>query len=183
MKSLLRPCGWPPYPFKDVSATTLEIYHGAHGAYETHAPVRAFLPYNLNDKDHMLAAYLCTPLVTFPADGFENGTHLKGRTVAEFGSGNYPLDMVLYKRNGKDLILMSNSMLPLMIVDPSDVESFEGEINTEVEGYLAGVKYTPRSGSGIQQLDNYNDKFILATQRMPSGELQIVSLSVEWLMP
>ena len=172
-----------PYPFKDnITATTLEIYHGAHGTYETHAPIRTFLPYNLNQQAHLFAAYLCTPLVTFPTAQLENKKHLIGRTVAEFGSGNYPLDMVLYQIQGKDLILMSNSQLPLLIFDPKDVEAYRGEILEEVKGYLAGVKYTPSSGSGIQQLDDFNNKYILATQRMPSGSLDLISLPKEWLM-
>ena len=78
---------------------------------------------------------------------------------------------------------MSNSQLPLLIFDPADVEAYEGEINSEVEGYMAGVKYTPRSGSGIQQLDDFNEKYILATQRLPSGKLALVSLSKGWLVP
>ncbi len=172
-----------PYPFKDnITATTLEIYHGAHGEYETHAPIRTFLPYSINQQAHLLAAYLCTPLVTFPTAQLENNKHIKGRTVAEFGSGNYPLDMLLYQNQGKDLILMSNSQLPLLIFDPKDVEAYQGEITEEVKGYMAGVRYTPRSGSGIQQLDDFNNKFILATQRMPSGSLDLISLPKEWLM-
>jgi len=173
-----------PYPFKDeISISTLEIFHGAHGKYETNSPIRTFLPYTFDSKEHIIAAYLCTPLVTFSSEDLKNGQHVKGRTVAEFGSGNYPLDMVNYKNNGKEYILMSNSQLPLLIFDPQDVKNYEGSITSEVEGYLAGVKYTPRSGSGVQQLDNLNDKFIVATQRMPSGKLALISLSKEWLIP
>jgi hypothetical protein len=43
-----------------VVATTLENYHGAHGKYETEAPVRAFVTYPLKGKSHLLAAYLPT---------------------------------------------------------------------------------------------------------------------------
>lgn len=173
-----------PYPFKkNVAASTLEIFHGAHGKYETSAPIRTFLPYDLNNKSHIMAAYLCTPLVTFETDKLGSQDHVKGKTVAEFGAGNIPLDMVLYQSDGKDYVLMSNSQLPLLIFDPADVESFKGEIDTEVEGYLAGVKYTPRSGAGVQELADLNDKYILATQRMPSGKLSLVSLSKAWLIP
>jgi len=173
-----------PYPFKDdVSISTLEIFHGAHGKYETSSPIRTFLPYNFDNKAHIIAAYLCTPLVTFEAEKLKNGQHVKGRTVAEFGSGNYPLDMVPYTNNGKTYVLMSNSQLPLLVFDPEDVKNYDGAITEEVKGYLGGVKYTPRSGSGVQQLDNLNDKFIVATQRMPSGKLALVSLSKEWLIP
>lgn len=173
-----------PYPFKDeISVSTLEIFHGAHGKYETHSPIRTFVPYDFDNKEHIIAAYLCTPLVTFETASLAGGKHIKGRTVAEFGSGNYPLDMVPYKNNDKEYILMSNSQLPLLIFDPEDVNNYEGSITEEVQGYMGGVKYTPRSGSGVQQLDDLNEKFLIATQRMPSGKLALVSLSKEWLIP
>ncbi|MEM6523067.1 MAG: hypothetical protein AAF693_04730 [Bacteroidota bacterium] len=173
-----------PYPFKnEVSVSTLEIFHGAHGKYETHAPIRTFVPYDFDNKEHIIAAYLCTPLVTFETASLENGKHVKGRTVAEFGSGNYPLDMVPYTNNGKEYILMSNSQLPLLIFNPEDVKNYQGGITEEVKGYTGGVKYTPRSGSGVQQLDNLNEKFLIATQRLPSGKLALVSMSKEWLIP
>ena len=79
------------YPFAGaVSATTIENYHGAHGKYETEAPVRTFVPYPLKGKTHLLAAYLCTPLVTFPASDLKDKQHVRGRTVGEFGSGQLP---------------------------------------------------------------------------------------------
>ncbi|WP_421763547.1 hypothetical protein [Ekhidna sp.] len=173
-----------PYPFvQDVDVNTLEIFHGAHGKWETASPIRAFLPYELNNEKKILAAYLCTPLVTIDAEKLESGTHVKGRTVAEFGSGNYPIDMVLYQNNGKDYILMSNSALPLLLFDPLDVANYKGEITEEVKGYLAGVSYTPRSGNGVQQLADFNKKYILSTQRLPNGKLALTSLSKEWLYP
>ena len=172
------------FPFTDdVNANTLEIFHGAHGKWETASPVRAFLPYQLNNQKQLLAAYLCTPLVTIDATKLDNGQHVKGRTVAEFGAGNYPIDMVLYQNNGKDYILMSNSALPLLLFDPNDVANYQGEITEEVKGYLSGVKYTPRSGNGVQQLADFNEKYILSTQRLPNGKLALTSLSKEWLYP
>lgn len=173
-----------PYPFSgEAAASTLEIYHGAHGKYETHSPVRAFLPYDIQNKEQLLAAYLCTPLVTFETTDFKGGTHVKGRTIAEFGAGNFPIDMVAYESNGSEYILMSNSQLPLLVIDPKDIEAYEGEITEEVEGYLAGVKYTPRSGSGVYQLADYDEKYILATQRLAGGKLALVSLNKSWLRP
>jgi hypothetical protein len=169
-----------PYPFEEKwEATTLEIFHGAHGEYETHAPIRTFVPYELNDEPHLLAAYLCTPLVAFDVSALEDGDHVRGRTVAEFGSGNYPLDMVLYQKDGKDRILIANSNLPFMIVDPSDVASFEGQITEEVDGYVAGVGYEIRSGTGIQQMARWNDDVIVALQRLPGGTMDLVAMSVQ----
>ncbi len=167
------------YPFDDaVAATTLESYHGAHGKFETDAPIRALVPYPLNGKMHVLAAYLCTPLVTFPMAELQDKRQLRGRTVAEFGSGNYPLDMLVYKNEGKEKLLIANTSLPLMIVDPKDVEAFTGEITTEVQGYLGGVKYEARSSGAVQQLDNYGDSHLIALQRITSGRLDLVPMSV-----
>lgn len=172
------------FPFKkEAKINTVEIFHGAHGKWETASPIRAFLPYELNGKNTLLASYLCTPLVTLDMDKLSKDTHVKGRTVAEFGSGNFPIDMVLYENNGNQYVLMSNSALPLLIFDPKDVEAYEGEITEEVQGYLGGVKYTPRSGTGIQQLTDFNEKFILATQRQPNGKLALISISKSWMMP
>ena len=67
-------------------------------------------------------------------------------------------------------------------ISPKDVEAYEGAITEEVKSYMAGVKYTPRSGSGIQQLADYNEKHILATQRLPSGKLDLFSIPKDWLM-
>ena len=168
------------YPFGGkATKTTLEVYHGAHGEWETHAPIRTFGPYRLGDTDHLLAAYLCTPLVTFKTADLDDGAHVKGRTVAEMGSGNYPLDMVVYQKNGEDRLLIANSNLPLMIVDPKDVASFEGEIKTEVEGYVAGVPYEIRSGNGIQQMDRMGDDWIVVLQRLAGGTLDLYSMSVK----
>ena len=168
-----------PYPFgAGVSATTLEIYHGAHGAYETHAPIRTFVPYELAGESHLLAAYLCTPFVTFSAAELEDGKHVKGRTLGEFGSGNYPLDMVVYRKDGKDRLLIANSQLPLMIVKPEDIESFEGELLEEPSTYLAGLPYEFRSGAGVQQLDLLDESSFVVLQRLPGGTLDLVTLPV-----
>jgi len=159
---------------------TVEIFHGAHGKWETASPIRTFLPYDLDGESHILASYLCTPLVTFPVKALTADGHLKGRTVAEFGSGNYPLDMVLARHGEKEFIVMANSMLPLMTYSTDDVQAFNRKpgITRESPTYAEGVGYVPRAGSGIQQLDNFDDDSLLALQRMPSGKLDLVALSV-----
>ena len=168
------------YPFAGaVSATTVENYHGAHGKYETEAPVRTFVPYSLKGRAHLLAAYLCTPLVTIAVDDLKDKAHVRGRTVGEFGSGNYPLDMVVYKKDGKEKLLIANSNLPFLIVDPRDVEAYEGVIDKHVETYVAGVRYEPRSGTGVQQMDNLGDDYVEVLRRLPGGRLDLVPVSVK----
>ena len=168
------------YPFAGaVSATTVENYHGAHGKYETEAPVRTFVPYSLKGRAHLLAAYLCTPLVTIAVDDLKDKAHVRGRTVGEFGAGNYPLDMVVYKKDGKEKVLIANSNLPFLIVDPKDVEAYEGAIDKHVETYIAGVRYEPRSGTGVQQMDNLGDDYVEVLRRLPGGRLDLVPISVK----
>jgi hypothetical protein len=168
------------YPFAGaVSATTVENYHGAHGKYETEAPVRTFVPYSLKGRAYLLAAYLCTPLVTIAASDLKDKAHVRGRTVGEFGSGNYPLDMVVYKKNGKEKLLIANSNLPFMIVDPKDVVAYDGVIDKPVETYIAGVRYAPRSGTGVQQMDNLGDDYVEVLRRLPGGRLDLVPVSVK----
>ena len=167
------------YPFAGaVSATTVENYHGAHGKYETEAPVRTFVPYSLKGRAHLLAAYLCTPLVTIAVDELKDKAHVRGRTVGEFGAGNYPLDMVLYRKDGKEKLLIANSNLPFLIVDPKDVEGYEGAIDKRVESYVAGVRYEPRSGNGVLQMDNLGAEHVSVLRRLPGGRLDLVPMSV-----
>ena len=172
------------FPFDGKSAwTTLEIFHGAHGEYETHAPIRAFVPFELSGQPSILAAYLCTPLVTFPIGDLADGTHIKGKTISELGSGNYPIDMVAAEWDGKRFIVISHSMLPLMTIDIAEIEKYNDMpgITTEPDTYLAGASYTPRSGNGVQHMDNFGERGILALQRMPSGKLDMIAMSVERL--
>src|SRR5262249_28274134 len=56
-----------PFPFdKTDQGTSIGIFHGAHGRFETGSPVRVFAPYKIGKEDHLLAAYTCTPLVKIP---------------------------------------------------------------------------------------------------------------------
>ncbi|OJJ22147.1 hypothetical protein BKI52_08910 [marine bacterium AO1-C] len=171
-----------PFPFKGkVTSSTLEIYHGAHGKYETKSPIRAFVPYKLNGKDHILAAYLCTPLVTIPEDKLKEGKHVRGKTIAELGMGNMPLDMVVYTREGKDYVLMANTTRNVMKFAIDDIASTKANITTrtKVRNGAEGVKYVsfPRV---LQQLAKFDDKSVLMVTRFPNGSLTMLKMSTKW---
>ena len=171
------------YPFKkDVTATTVEVYHGVHDRYETHSPVRAFIPYEFNGTDHILAAYLCTPLVTFPLTSLENGAHVKGKTIAELGSGSIPIDIISLDYKDKKMLIMSNTQLPLMTFNVADIESYKGSITKPVESFVAGISYQARASGGVQQIDNFDDEYIVATRRTSSGKLELAALRKVWLV-
>ena len=103
------------YPFSAMSeVTSVEIWHAAHGQFETHSPVYTFVPYDIGGKPNLITGYLCTPLVRFPVDNLKPGSKVMGTTIAELGNGNRPLDMVVYQKDGKDYLLMSNTSRGVM---------------------------------------------------------------------
>ncbi len=165
-----------PYPFPASAAgiTTVENYHIGHQKWETAAPVRTLVPHKIGGKDSLIAAYLCTPLVIYPTDSLKDGQHVRGRTVSELGSGNYPLDMVVVPgKDGADRLLIANSALPMLSVKISDIDSFEGEIKEPIATYTGGVKGDYRPAGAVQQLDLIGTKHLVMLQRQPSGALAL----------
>ena len=59
-----------------------------------------FVPYQVQNTPHLIAGYLCTPLVKFPVASLKPGEKIMGTTIAELGAGNRPIDMVLYNKGG-----------------------------------------------------------------------------------
>ena len=103
------------YPFASADrGTSVEIYHGNHGRLETASPVMAFLPLSINNQPNLIASYTCTPLVKFPVSSLKPGDKIMGTTIAEFGAGNQPLDMIAYQKDGRQFLLMSNSVRGVM---------------------------------------------------------------------
>ena len=109
-----RPCVLDPsvpVPCTADKGATLQIWHSSHGRFETQAPIRTFVPYSISGKDYVLAAYTCTPLVKIPFSDLKPGAQVKGAEIADLGAGNQPVDMVPYKKNGHDYILIPEHQL------------------------------------------------------------------------
>ena len=103
------------YPFNTVdNGTSVEIYHGNHGQFETRSPVYTFVPYKVKGETNLIAGYLCTPLVKFPVNSLKSGAKVMGTTIAELGNRNRPLDMIVYQKNGQEFLLMSNNSRGVM---------------------------------------------------------------------
>lgn len=165
-----------PFPFKDKQElSTLEIYHAAHGRYETYAPIKTFMPYEMDGKKYLVASYTCTPLVIFPMDELKPGQHTKGKTVAELGNRNTPLDIVSFKKDGKSYLLLANSSRSVMRIDPSEIADFEDYLTEPVEGNsaTAGVSFTALPLVNVLQMDKLSDDKILMLQRTSSGDLNL----------
>jgi hypothetical protein len=145
-----------PFPFSEASkAAGIEIWHGSHGRFETNAPVRTFVPYEINHQTSILAAYTCTPLVKIPVSELKPGSKVKGTTIAELGAGNRPLDMIVYAKDGKHFILMANSARGVMKLPADNLDTFQ-PITKQTE--VTGVPYETIAGlKGVQQLDKFDD--------------------------
>ncbi len=144
------------FPFeKNVTASSIEIYHGSHGRFETQAPVRTFVPYTIDNEPSIVAAYTCTPLVTIPMSDLKPGKKVEGATIAELGAGNRPIDMIAYKKDNHEFILMANSSRGVMKLKSDHLEKYK---NITAQTDITGVPYeTIGSLTGVKHLTSLDD--------------------------
>ncbi|HRI80594.1 MAG TPA: hypothetical protein PLR06_13765, partial [Cyclobacteriaceae bacterium] len=173
-----------PFPFsKQQDQSSLEIYHAAHKQYETFAPIRTFTVAEISGKKYLVASYTCTPLVLFPMEDLKPGTHVKGRTVAEMGAGNSPLDMITVKKGGESFLLMANSARPVFKVKYANIASFQGSLTTPVEESFAtaGVDFISLPVVNVVQLDKLDDSQFVLLQRKANGDLDLWTAGERYL--
>jgi hypothetical protein len=165
-----------PFPFRTVAnGTSVEIYHGAHGQFETRSPVRTFVPFKVGNEPSLLAAYQCTPLVRFPISELKPGAKIKGTTIAELGNRNRPLDMIVYQKGGKEYLLIANSSRGIMKVTTDSIEKTEPILARVAD--TKGLPYeTIKDWTGVDQLDRLDDQLALVVRRAEGGQLNLESL-------
>lgn len=131
----------------------------------------------LDGEAHILASYTCTPLVTFPVAQLQKGGKVMGKTVAELGNRNAPLDIISYTQKDKSYVLIANSNRTMMKIDPADIAAHSESLNARVERHgTEGVPFLGIAEIGVQQLDNLNGEFIVVIQRDGSGALNLRSV-------
>ncbi len=157
------------YPFAAADpGTSVEIFHGNHGALETRAPVYTFIPYTIDAKPYVIASYTCTPLVKFPMDSLK-GTKVQGTTIAELGAGNRPLDMILYRKDGREFLLMSNNSRGVMKIPTADFGT-AAAITAKVTTPTGGIAYeTIKSMQGVEQMDLLDAQRSIVIARTGAG--------------
>jgi hypothetical protein len=161
-----------PFPFGDqVTGNSLEIFHVSHGKWETAAPIRTFVPYDHGAS--VLASYTCTPVVHFPLAGLVPGSKVVGRTVAELGSMNQPLDMVSFADEGEEYLLVANSSHGLIKIACRDIDG-QAPLTTPREP--VGVPRETKDLQGINRLANLNGGYVLALQVDEDGRHHLRSL-------
>ncbi len=173
-----------PFPFtKAQDYASLEIWHAAHGRFETYAPIKAFDVISMNNKEYLLASYTCTPLVLFPMEDLKAGKHLKGRTVAELGSGNAPIDMISFKKDGKPFFVMSNTNRSVMRFDYDVIANFKETLTETVDEFAVakGVPYVSLPMVNVLQLDNLDADTVVYLQRSADGDLVLRTRPTKWM--
>lgn len=175
------------YPFNgSIATTSVEIYHAVHNQIETRAPIRCFCIIDLAGLPHILAAYTCTPLVTIPVAELKDGAKIQGKTIAELGYGNTPLDIVPFKveyqGETSNWVMIANSARAADLISIDAI----AEANSK-EGLSEPVRVSFQTRSGVPALQApisnavsltaQDSQFLLSLRRDPTeGDLQLVSI-------
>lgn len=97
----------PLAPKGKATGFSTETYHVSHRRWETKAPMTSLMPLEHKGKQYVLGAFACTPVVRYPLEDVKEGAKVKGESVLELGSGNQPLNMFTYEKDGKSYVLMN----------------------------------------------------------------------------
>ncbi len=166
-----------PFPFSDeVIGSSLEIFHVSHGKWETAAPIRTFVPYDGGTS--ILASYTCTPVVHFPLTDLKDGAKAVGRTVAELGAVNQPLDMVSFVENDQEYLLVANSAHGLVKIACRDID---GQSPLTEPKQPVGVPRETKDLLGIRRLANLGDSHVLVLQSDDAGRQHLRSVKTDSL--
>lgn len=172
------------YPFTDAdSSSNIEIYHTVHNQTETRAPIRAMEVLNLDGVETVVAAYTCTPLVTIPTASLSDGAHVKGKTVAELGYGNTPLDVIHFTatdhtQKQEDYVLVINKERSADLIKVADLTAANKKegLSTPEMWAKAGVPTRPIPLSGVLQAADQDVQFIATLKRnITTGDIDLVS--------
>ena len=165
------------YPFAGADrGTSVEIYHGNHGQLETRSPVMTFLPYSIDNQPMIIAGYTCTPLVKFPVSSLKPGEKLLGTTMLELGAGNQPIDMVLYKKDGRDYLLMANSRHGILKIPTAQFAS--APAITSPIGGTQGSFESISAMAGVEQLDLLDAQRSIVLARATDGSRNLSAVAL-----
>jgi hypothetical protein len=176
-----------PYPFgKGAAMASVEMYHTSHDQVETRAPIRAMTFADLDGKPYLIAAYLCTPLVTVPLDALTDGAHVRAKTIAELGDAGTPVEALPFSAmdfsTGKPVsyLLVANLFRESSVIPVSSIEEANrgaGYSKPVPFGEIAGVKHSGVTIGNVMRIDNQDDHLFVALRRdLASGRAELVSI-------
>ncbi|MEM6672489.1 MAG: hypothetical protein AAF726_06565 [Planctomycetota bacterium] len=175
------------FPFEgEMAQTSIEIYHTAHGQLETRAPIRAMTVAPLGGKPTVIAAYTCTPLVTIPVANLEPDAKVSGKTIAELGFGNTPIEVLSFSvydmqaKEAKRYVMVVNRHMGARLMSLTDIEEAHAgagitEGLTDL-GTSRGVPSLTLPMGAVMQAADQDAQFLLTVRRdLDSGAIQLVS--------
>ena len=172
------------FPFNNkVSTSSAEIFHAVHGQNETRAPIQTMQFVTINNEDYILAAYTCTPLVLIPVKDLKDGAHIVGKTIAEMGYGNTPVDIIKFQSEGFDKkpyegIILANRNRTAQFVNITDIATSAANKGVGYAGMVehAGTPISNLPMTGLLQMDD-QDGYHIATMRRndETGSLELIS--------
>jgi hypothetical protein len=169
------------FPFAEADkGMSVEIYHAAHGKSEDYAAMRTFVPMMIDGEPAILGAYVCTPLVKIPVKQLEGAAgKVKATTVAELGNRNRPLDMIAYKKDGADYLLLSNNNRGVMKITTEGLKENTGLTEPVGGGGTAGQKYeTVDALAGTVQMDKLNETSALVLVQVEGGPQNLKTVAL-----
>lgn len=174
------------YPFNGNQTVVkgIEIYHAVHTQNETRAPIRTMLFDEIDGKSTLLASYTCTPLVTIPTSEIKAGNHIVGKTIAELGYGNAPIDMLTVMTQSPDGSF-SKQLLVTHKNRGGTVVPFDAVIAGAKGAGMAGMQAQAPTGlegmveiptANVMQVDVQNQMMLTILRRnMDTGGIDLVS--------
>ena len=170
-----------------------ETYHVSHRRWETRAPMSVLIPFKEDGKTYVVGAFSCTPVVKYPIDNIKSGAQVKGRSMIELGSGNRPIDMIVYKKDNKSYVLSNTYRFKKNLFGPSKYWTVrfeqsllggEKKINKEaVRRLKSGFKpATPRITQvekyhSVTQMDKLDAKHAVVLRETLDGpQLEVLAL-------
>lgn len=173
------------YPFEanKQQVANVEIFHTNHGQNETRAPIRTLEIVQLGGQDYLLAAYTCTPLVTIPLSALKDGARVTGKTIAELGYGNTPIDLIQYtaqdmQQNKYDVVFLNNKNQMAQIITLSAIEADNAKdgLTTFQNFKRAGTPPFDVPMTSLLHVDEQDGYHLLAVRRnMDNGNLELIS--------
>ena len=114
------------------------------------------MPYEINGKRPILAAYTCTPLVRIPVSELKPGNKVKGTTIAELGNRNKPARHDCLHQGRQALHPDGQQQPRRHEADRPTNWTATSPITKQTE--VTGVPYeTIADLKGVQQLDKFDD--------------------------
>ena len=174
------------YPFDNTqeSVNSIEVYHAVHTQNETRAPIRTMLFDEVNGQSTLLASYTCTPLVTIPTTEIKTGAAIKGKTIAELGYGNTPIDMLVVNTQGFDGSMTKNLLVTNKNRGGTIIPFASIEAGAKGKGMLGqqamfamgleGMNEIPTAN--VMQMDIQNQQMLgIVRRNIETGDIDLVS--------